>query len=62
MEILLEKAAESDYLRIGEADLEGNLYLSDSGGINKQIVDISKREYYQNHLKEKDVMPPKILV
>ncbi|OIJ21839.1 methyl-accepting chemotaxis protein [Anaerobacillus alkalidiazotrophicus] len=63
MAILLEKAEESDYIRLGVADLNGNLYLSDSYGINNEIVNVKEREYYQNSLQgQRQIMPPAISV
>jgi methyl-accepting chemotaxis protein len=63
MQILLEKTDESGYIRIGVADLKGNLYLSDSYGLKKQIVDVKERGYYQNSLQgERQIMPPAISV
>ncbi|OIJ11811.1 methyl-accepting chemotaxis protein [Anaerobacillus alkalilacustris] len=63
MAILLEKAEESDYIRLGVVDLKGNLYLSDSYGINNEIVNVKEREYYQNSLQGKrQIMPPTISV
>ncbi|MCT8140036.1 methyl-accepting chemotaxis protein [Anaerobacillus sp. CMMVII] len=63
MSILLQKVEDSGYIRLGVADLNGNLYLSDSYGINKQIVDISERAYYQQSLKgERQMMPPSLSV
>ncbi|QOY36580.1 methyl-accepting chemotaxis protein [Anaerobacillus isosaccharinicus] len=61
--ILLNHVVDSGYIRMGIADLKGNLYLSDTYGINKQIVDISERAYYKNSLQgERQIMPPSISV
>lgn len=59
MEILKDRAETAGYLRIGIADLEGNLYLSDTYGDEGNIVDISERAYYQQSLQgERGLMPP----
>ncbi|MCZ0703007.1 methyl-accepting chemotaxis protein [Natronobacillus azotifigens] len=59
MNVFKERAQETGYLRIGIADLNGNLYLSDSYGDDGDIVDISEREYYQQSLQgERGLMPP----
>lgn len=63
MKLLQEKAKESGYIRLGVADLNGNLYLSDSYGVNKQIVDIKERNYYHNSLQGlRQIMPPSVSV
>ena len=63
MEILLEEAEESPFIRIGVADLDGNLYLSDSYGIGGSIVDIAEREYYHESLEgHRAIMPPAVSV
>ncbi|AOM84244.1 methyl-accepting chemotaxis protein [Salisediminibacterium beveridgei] len=59
MEIFLDEVEQTEYLRIGIADLNGNLYLSDSYGNDGEIVDIAEREYYQDSLQgERGLMPP----
>ncbi|GEN57205.1 methyl-accepting chemotaxis protein [Halolactibacillus alkaliphilus] len=59
MAVFKERVQETSYLRIGMADLEGNLYLSDSYGDDGDIVDISERDYYQQSLNgERGLMPP----
>lgn len=59
MTIFMNEVEQTDYLRIGIADLNGNLYLTDSYGIDGDIVDISEREYYQASLEgERGLMPP----
>ncbi|SFH71092.1 methyl-accepting chemotaxis sensory transducer with Cache sensor [Tindallia magadiensis] len=63
MAILQAEAEESPFIRIGVADLNGNLYLSDSYGIGGNIVDISEREYYHESLEGKRaMMPPAVSV
>ncbi|WP_280770657.1 methyl-accepting chemotaxis protein [Salipaludibacillus daqingensis] len=63
MDILLNEVEETDYLRIGVSDLNGNLYLSDTYGINNEIVDINEREYYHDSMAgERGMMPPSISV
>lgn len=59
MTILLRRVEETNFLRIGLADLNGNLYLSDSYGLNNEIVNISERGYYHESLAgERGLMPP----
>ena len=59
MDVFKERVQVTGYLRIGIADLDGNLYLSDSYGDDGDIVDISEREYYQQSLNgERGLMPP----
>ncbi|MGM0523299.1 MAG: methyl-accepting chemotaxis protein [Bacillota bacterium] len=59
MNVFKERVQETGYLRIGIADLDGNLYLSDSYGDDGDIVDISEREYYQQSLNgDRGLMPP----
>ncbi len=63
MELLLEEAEKSGFLRIGVSDLQGNLYLSDSYGIGGSVVDISEREYYQKSLEgSRAIMTPSVSV
>lgn len=63
MDIFLDRVEETDYLRIGIADLDGNLYLSDSYGNDGDIVDISERDYYHASLNgERGLMPPSLSV
>lgn len=59
MDVFNERVQETGYLQIEIADLDGNLYLSDSYGDDGDIVDISEREYYQQSLNgERGLMPP----
>lgn len=59
MAVFKERVQETSYLRIGMADLDGNLYLSDTYGDDGDIVDISERDYYQQSLNgERGLMPP----
>ncbi|WP_129595852.1 methyl-accepting chemotaxis protein [Anaerophilus nitritogenes] len=61
--ILNEATKKEEYLRMGVADLEGNLYLTDTYGINGQVVNISSRDYYNTALQGKrGVMEPTISV
>lgn len=63
MRILLDEADISPFIRIGIADLNGNLYLSDSYGIGGDIVDISERGYYSESLDgNRAIMNPSISV
>lgn len=63
MGTLLQIANQMDFLRIGIADLNGNLYLSDSYGIRGDIVDISTREYYHESLAgRRGLMDPAVSV
>ncbi|MBI4857250.1 MAG: HAMP domain-containing protein [Acetobacterium woodii] len=51
------------FIRIGVADLSGNLYLSDSYGDRGQIVDITKRDYFHaSAAGERGTMNPVISV
>ncbi|MBU4438081.1 MAG: methyl-accepting chemotaxis protein [Acetobacterium sp.] len=51
------------FIRIGVADLNGNLYLSDSYGDRGQIVDITKRDYFHaSATGERGTMNPIISV
>ena len=59
MAVLIDEVQNTDYLRLGVADMNGNLYLTDSYGIDGDIVDISDRDYYQMSLAgERALMPP----
>lgn len=59
MNVFKERVQNTGYLRIGIADLEGNLYLSDTYGDNGEVVDISERRYYQTSLSgERGLMSP----
>ncbi|WP_053955511.1 methyl-accepting chemotaxis protein [Inediibacterium massiliense] len=61
--ILNEAAKKEGYLRMGVADLQGNLYLTDTYGINGQVVDVSSREYYKVALQGKrGVMEPTVSI
>ncbi|ADH97948.1 methyl-accepting chemotaxis protein [Salisediminibacterium selenitireducens] len=63
MDVLLDEVENTDYLRIGITDLDGNLYLSDSYGIDGEIVDVTEREYYHDSLAgERGLMPPSLSV
>jgi len=64
MSVLLEEVDKSgSYLRMGVADKNGNLYLSDSYGIRGAVVDVSQREYYHESLNGKrGLLPPAISV
>lgn len=64
MRLLLEEVdREKRFLRIGISDKNANLYLSDSYGINRSIVDISMRAYYADNLKgQRGIMNPTISV
>ncbi|WP_158080449.1 methyl-accepting chemotaxis protein [Alkalithermobacter paradoxus] len=42
-----------NFIRIGVADLEGNLYLSDSYGDRGQVVNINERQYFKDSIKGK---------
>ncbi|MEN1759001.1 methyl-accepting chemotaxis protein [Anoxynatronum sibiricum] len=63
MNLLQQEAANSNFIRIGVADLSGNLYLSDSYGIGGSIVDVSEREYYHRSLDgQRAIMTPTVSV
>lgn len=63
MEIFLQIVRETDFLRIGIADLEGNLYLSDSYGIRGDIVNVSTRGYFHDSLAgRRGLMDPTVSV
>lgn len=64
MAILKNDVSNSNrFIRIGVADLNGNLYLSDSYGDRGQIVDITKRDYFHaSAAGERGTMNPVISV
>lgn len=61
LSILNEAVQKEGYLRIGVADLKGNLYLTDTYEKNGKIIDISSRDYYKESVKGKiGIMDPTV--
>ena len=63
MRILQGEAAASDFIRIGVADPEGRLYLSDSYGIGGNIVDVTTRAYFAESMAgRRAILTPSVSV